>query len=125
MKIDEARNDQRFAESYAGARLENQGLGKSRVLRDLRERKVSASLAEGAVERIYRNVDEMDLIENFISRKIRPKKPLPEALSDPSQLASAYRKLIRAGFSPSNVIGALKRISKNQELLDDFEPLQE
>src|SRR6476646_10014672 len=42
-------NDRRFAESYAGARLENQGLGKGRVLRDLRQRKVSASLAEGAV----------------------------------------------------------------------------
>jgi len=33
-------NDRRFAESYAGFRLENQGLGKSRVLRDLRQRNV-------------------------------------------------------------------------------------
>src|SRR5205809_187805 len=41
-------NDRRFAESYAGSRLENQGLGRSRVLRDLRERKVSAGLARGA-----------------------------------------------------------------------------
>src|SRR5258708_5296613 len=78
-------NDRRFAESYAGSRLENQGLGKSRVLRDLRERKVSASLAEGAVDRIYQNVDEMQLIESFIRRKFRPKKPLPEALEDPRQ----------------------------------------
>src|SRR5437588_7678674 len=34
-------NDRRFAESYAGSRLENQGLGRSRVLRDLRQRNVS------------------------------------------------------------------------------------
>jgi regulatory protein len=115
-------NDRRFAESYAGSRLENQGLGKSRVLRDLRERKVSASLAEGAVDRIYQNVDEMQLIESFIRRKFRPKKPLPEALEDPRQLASAYRKLIRAGFSTPNVLQALKRIAKSKDLLDGFEP---
>ena len=38
-------NDRRFAESYAGARLENQGLGRSRVLRDLRQRQVSPGMA--------------------------------------------------------------------------------
>jgi regulatory protein len=118
-------NDKRFAESYAGFRLENQGLGKSRVLRDLRQRKVTSTLAEGAVNRIYKDVDEMALIESFIRRKFRPKTPLPEALQDPAQLASAYRKLIRAGFSASNVIEALKRISKQPELLDGFEPPEE
>jgi len=118
-------NDKRFAETYAGFRLENQGLGKSRVLRDLRQRKVTSNLAEGAVNRIYKDVDEMALIENFIRRKFRPKTPLPEALQDPAQLAAAYRKLIRAGFSPSNVIQSLKRISKQHELLDGFEPPEE
>jgi regulatory protein len=118
-------NDRRFAESYAGARLENQGLGRSRVLRDLRQRKVSDGLAEGAVDRIYKNVDEMALIESFIRKKVRTKKPLPEALEDPSQLASAYRKLIRAGFSSPNVILALKRIAKGHALLDSFEPPEE
>lgn len=115
-------NDRRFAESYAGSKLENQGLGKSRVLRDLRQRSVSAPLAEGAVNRIYQEVDEMGLIANFIRRKVRTKMPLPEALEDPKVLASAYRKLIRAGFSSSNVITALKRIAKRQDLLDGFEP---
>jgi regulatory protein len=118
-------NDRRFAESYAGFRLENQGLGKSRVLRDLREKKVSSPLAEGAVNRIYQNVDEMELIDTFIRRRFHPKKPLPEALEDPSQLASAYRKLIRAGFSASNVIQALRRIAKRQDLLEGFEPPEE
>src|SRR5229473_6286061 len=117
-------NDRRFAESYAGFRLENQGLGKSRVLRDLRQRNVSAGLAEGAVGRVYKNVDEVELIDSFIRRKFRPKTPLPEALQDPKQLASAYRRLIRAGFSSSNVIQALKRISKG-DLLEGFEPPEE
>src|SRR6266446_9945926 len=54
-------NDRRFAESYAGARLENQGLGRSRVLRDLRQRRGSDTLATGAAERTYKNLDEMEL----------------------------------------------------------------
>jgi len=82
-------------------------------------------MAEGAVDRIYKNVDEMALIDSFIRKKVRTKKPLPEALEDPTQLASAYRKLIRAGFSSSNVILALKRIAKGQVLLDSFEPPEE
>src|SRR5262245_60238984 len=118
-------NDKRFAESYAGFRLENQGVGKSRVLRDLQQRKVSSGLAEGAVNRVYRDVDEMKLIDRFISRKFRPKTPLGEALQDPRELASAYRRLIRAGFSSSSVIQALKRICKEHELLDGFEPPEE
>jgi regulatory protein len=118
-------NDGRFAENYAGARLENHGLGRSRVLRDLRERKVSGGLAERAVNRVYKEVNEMELIASFVRRKVHTKTPLPEALEDPKTLASAYRKLIRAGFSSSNVILALKRIAKKQDLLDGFEPPEE
>jgi regulatory protein len=43
-------NDRRFAENYASARLENQGLGKMRVLRDLRQRRVAPKLAEQVTE---------------------------------------------------------------------------
>jgi regulatory protein len=118
-------NDSRFAENFAGAKLENHGLGKSRVLRDLRQRKVSSGLAERTVNSLYGKVDEMELIASFIRRKVRTKLPLPEALEDPKTLASAYRKLIRAGFSSSNVIGALKRIAKEGNLLDGFEPPEE
>ena len=114
-------NDSRFAESYAGARLENQGLGRSRVLRDLRQRKISAAVAERTVDQVYRGIDEMALIGEFIRRKIHTKAPIAEALEDPKELASAYRKLIRAGFRPSNVVLALKRIARNQDLLDGFE----
>jgi regulatory protein len=115
-------NDTRFAENYAGARLENEGLGKSRVLRDLRERKVSTSLAQSTVNRLYGRLDEMELIADFIRRKIKTKEPLPEALEDQRILGNVYRKLLRAGFSSSNAIGALKRIAKKQDLLDSFEP---
>ena len=118
-------DDSRFAENFAGAKLENDGYGKARVLRDLRERKVSAAVAQRTVDRLYGKLDEMELIADFIRRKIKTQAPLPEALEDPKILTSAYRKLLRAGFSSSNAIGALKRIAKKQDLLDDFEPPEE
>jgi regulatory protein len=118
-------NDNRFAENFAGAKLENHGLGKSRVLRDLRQRKVSSGIAERTVDRVYKEVDEMALIASFIRRRVHTKAPLPEALEDPRILASTYRKLIHAGFSGSNVIQSLKRIAKKQDLLDEFEPPEE
>src|SRR5262245_59943001 len=56
-------DDRRFAEDYAGSRLENRGFGRSRVLRDLRQRQVSVGLAERAVKRAYQGVDEAELID--------------------------------------------------------------
>src|ERR1700758_632873 len=64
-------NDARFAESYASARLENEGLGKSRVLRDLRQRRVAPDLAQRTVSKIYADKDEPALIEQYIRRKYR------------------------------------------------------
>ena len=96
-------NDRSYAESYSAARLENQGLGKIRVLRDLRRRRVAPPVAERAVEAAYRGSDEIKLIEDFVRRKYR--KARPEAfLADPRDLAAAYRRLLRAGFGPANVI---------------------
>src|SRR5258708_38650592 len=62
-------NDRRFAESYAGFRLENQGLGKSRVLRDVRQRNVSSGLAGGARRRVYKRVAEAGVIGRCIRRE--------------------------------------------------------
>ena len=62
-------DDRRFAENYAAARLQNQGLGKMRVLRDLRQRRVAPKLAEQVTEQTYQETKEADLIEEFLHRK--------------------------------------------------------
>src|ERR1700733_3112433 len=51
-------DDRRFAENYAAVRLENEGLGKMRVLRDLRQRRVAPALAEQVTERTYQDTEE-------------------------------------------------------------------
>src|SRR5215472_1924928 len=45
-------DDNRFAENFASARLSNERLGKTRVERDLRRRRVAPALAERAVKKV-------------------------------------------------------------------------
>jgi regulatory protein len=113
-------DDQRFAESYAASRLENQGLGKMRVLRDLRQRRVAPKLAEQVTEKTYQETNEAHLIEEFLKRKYRGKK-LGEFLGEEKNLAGAYRRLRYAGFSSGASIGVLKRFAKEAEALDALE----
>ncbi|MGB6941598.1 MAG: regulatory protein RecX [Bryobacteraceae bacterium] len=113
-------NDQRFAENYASARLQNQGLGKMRVLRDLRQRRVAPKLAEQVTEKTYEQTDEANLIEEFLRRKFRG-KDLKTYLSEEKNLAGAFRRLRYAGFSAGHSIRVLKRFASQPEVLDALE----
>lgn len=113
-------NDRRFAENYAATRLEGQGLGKMRVLRDLRQRRVAPKLAEQVTEAAYQGTNEADLIEDFLRRKYRGKK-LNEFLSEEKNLAAAFRRLRYAGFSAGQSIRVLKRFANQPEVLDALE----
>lgn len=113
-------NDQRFAENYASARLQNQGLGKMRVLRDLRQRRVAPKLAEQVTDKTYEQTDETNLIEEFLRRKFRG-KDLGAYLSENKNLAGAFRRLRYAGFSAGESIRVLKRFAAKPEVLDALE----
>jgi len=117
-------DDRRFAEGFAAARLANDKLGRTRVIRDLRQRRVAPELAERTVRNTYQDVDEQALIEEWIRRKYR--RATREGLfSGEKDLAAAYRRLLHAGFRSGEIVRALKRFAKNPELLDGFEPPEE
>jgi len=117
-------NDQRYAEGFAAARLSNDKFGKGRVLQDLRQRRIAPKLAETTVRKVYDEVDEQQLIDEWIRRKYR--SALREGLFEQEKdFASAYRRLVRAGFRSGDILRALKRFAKNPELLDAFEPPEE
>lgn len=113
-------DDRRFAESYAAARLQNQGLGKMRVLRDLRQRRVAPKLAEQVTDQTYEKTNETELIEDFLRRKFRG-KDLAAFLSEEKNLAGAFRRLRYAGFSAGQSIRVLKRFATQPEVLDALE----
>ncbi len=117
-------DDRRFAEDFATARLSNEGLGKTRVLQDLRQRRVAPKLAEKTVTEVYREVDEAALIEQWIRRKYRA-VPRDKLFQEDKDLASAFRRLMRAGFRTGEIVRVLKRFAKNPDLLDYIEPPEE
>ena len=117
-------NDRKYADMVSTSRLENQGFGKARVLRELRQRRVAPTVAEQSVAATFEGVDEISLIEAFIARKFR-NIDLKAYLADPKKLASAYRKLRLAGFSSGNSIRVLKRFANELEHLEELEQSEE
>jgi len=115
-------DDERFAENYATARVENEGFGRMRVLNDLRSRRVSGNLAEQAVEHAIGDKSEAELIDAFIDRRMHS-VAAGGPIEDEKKLAAAYRKLRRAGFSSGPILSALKRIAARPDALE--EPLEE
>ncbi len=117
-------DDRRFAETFAAARLSGEKLGRARVVRDLRQRRVAPDLAERTVRKTYAEVDEPSLIEDWIRRRYRL-SPREGLFAEDKDLGAAYRRLLRAGFRSGDIVRTLKRFSKNPDLLDSFEPPEE
>jgi regulatory protein len=105
-------DDEKFSEAFAQSRLNNQGFGRSRVLRDLHAKRVAPTVAEKAIDKTFAGTSEAELIDSFLARKYRS-KDLTEFLKEEKNLASAYRKLRVAGFSSSATLAALKRHAKH------------
>jgi regulatory protein len=117
-------NDQRYAESFAASRLANDKLGRTRVIQDLRQRRVAPALAERSVRKVYEEVNEEALIDGWVRRKYRL-APREGLFQEEKDIAAAYRRLLRAGFRSGDIIRVLKRFAKNPDLLDDWEPPEE
>lgn len=115
-------DDRRFAETFTRLRRDNDGLGRFRVLRDLRARRVAPAVAERAVAEAYRGVDETRLIEEFLRRKLR--SALAQ-IGDPRRLASLYRALLRAGFSSGKIVESLRKLAAHPEWVEDLESAAE
>jgi regulatory protein len=113
-------DDRAFAKAFAAWRLDSQGFGRARVLRDLRQKRVAPTVAEQAVKAAYSETDEVRLIEAFLARKYR-RVALSEYLAEPKNMASAYRRLRLAGFGSADVIRVLKRHSERAEELESLE----
>ena len=113
-------NDRRFAEGVASSKLANEGLGRIRVLRDLRQKRVAPKLAEQVVEQTFRDTDETQLVEAWLERKYRGKL-LSTVLADQKKLASVFGRLRYAGFSAPVAIRVLKRYAQAAEELEGLD----
>ena len=109
-------DDSRTAESHAYGRREFQGFGRRRVLEELRQRGVAEEAAERAVAETYAEVDEDDLIRQFLKRR------MPSArLEEPKHGKRAVERLLRAGFSSGRILGVLRRLAPGAEWIDELD----
>ena len=112
-------DDARLADSYSRFRRDYEGLGKSRVLRELTRRGITPGVAGQAVAEAYEDTDELELVREHLRRKLGGRSAgLP--LDDPKRLASLYRALVRAGFPSAKIVIALQEISSNSDWLEAF-----
>src|SRR5439155_20078337 len=93
-----------------GWQLENQRFGRRRIERDLRARKIAPKLATEATANAFAEANETDLIREHIAKHVRRKgKP-----ADRKAVASLFRHLLAAGFSPSLIFPELRRLNKEE-----------
>ena len=97
-------DDARYAKQFTRHRTESRKQGRFRIARDLRARGVPDRHIEAA------------LVRQRIERKLRASR----GEIDDRKLASLYRSLLRAGFSPDAIRTELRSIT--QAAPDEFEP---
>ena len=119
-------DDARFARAFVASRIENRLEGKVRVRRDLAARRVNPQVADEAVRRAFEDVDEAELLRQYLERKLRIRKAFDPSTAlgagKPSAVQSLYRRLLRAGFRSDTIVGELKRLLRGAERHIDVVP---
>jgi len=108
-------NDSQYAASYSSMRRDNQKLGRFRVVTELKNRGVHATVIEKAVETAYGGVSEEQQARDYL-RKKRLEKP-----KDQKQVARIFRQLARAGFGSKTIFAILKKWDVDDETLTALE----
>ena len=106
-------DDARFAEGYASLRLRGTPIGRRRLERDLWLKKIDKSVADKALDSVFAETPEEDLIDRAIAKRMRLRgRPKTRA-----EAKSLFDHLLRQGF-PFELVGEkVRAVSKND--LDD------
>ena len=112
-------DDKRLADAYVLICKEHDGLGQRRVLADLQRRGIAKHVAEEAVNQVYGDTDEHQLIIRQLRQKFG-EDFTTRPIEDPKKLLALYRSLIRAGFSSDKIGNALRIIAPSTDWPVDF-----
>lgn len=93
-------DDERFAFSYASLKVRQRPIGKRRLERDLKFKKVDSATAATVLDLVFTETPEEELIDRAIEKRIRIKgKP-----SNRLEAKSLFDHLLRQGF-PFELVG--------------------
>ncbi len=108
-------DDERFAFGFASSRVRQKPIGRQRLARDLQTKQVSRETAEEALNLVYAETPEEELIARAIEKRTR----LRGRPSTRAEVKSLFDHLLRLGFSYDLVIRKVRAASAAQVDEDD------
>jgi regulatory protein len=112
-------DDERFAFGFASYRVRQKPVGRQRLARDLQTKKVSKETADAALELVYQETPEEELIARAIEKRIR----LRGRPTTRQETKSLYDHLQRLGFSYDLIIRKVREASDATEEEDIAPPV--
>jgi regulatory protein len=104
-------DDERFAFGFASYRVRQKPVGRQHLARDLQTKKVSKETADAALDLIYQETPEEELIARAIEKRIR----LRGRPTTRQETKSLYDHLQRLGFSYDLIIRKVREASDAPE----------
>ena len=109
-------DDGRVARAFARTRALVKRHGRERVLRELRTMGIEREIARMAIDDVFGALDERDLLETALERRLRPRM----ALEDPAVQRRLYAAMVRQGFEAEAVGRAIRaRLRRAREPEDE------
>jgi regulatory protein len=106
-------DDERYAVSYASSKVRQSPLGRRRLEQSLAMKKVERSVAEEALDQVYAETPEEELIDRAIEKRVRLRgRPKTRA-----EAKSLFDHLLRQGF-PFELVSEKVRAASKTELDD-------
>ncbi len=106
-------DDEQFALSFAQSRVRQKPVGRQRLARDLKQKKLDKETAEQALAKVYDETPEEKLIDEAIARRLRL-RGRPRTREESKSL---FDHLLRRGFSVDLVINKVRAL--NAHALDE------
>src|ERR1700730_14389682 len=101
-------DDARYAKQFTRQRAEIRKQGKFRIARELRARGIPDRHIDVALEESAKETDERAIVRHRIEKKLK----LFRGEIDDRKIASLFRSLLRAGFTPDMVRNELRAVTR-------------
>lgn len=102
-------NDERFAFSYASYKVKQKPVGRRRLEQDLRFKKVDSSVANEALDMVFCETPEEQLIDEAIAKRLRIRGKPKTRL----EAKSLFEHLVRQGFEFELVREKVQSLTKH------------
>lgn len=106
LKTDRTLSDRRVALAIARMESTIKHRGRARILQKIRQAGIDADTADQAVREVFQDVDESDLLDRALERRLRGKSPRD---LDENARARIVRSLAAQGFRVDAILKRLKR----------------